>query len=171
MGGERLTEKQGRQRLLDAAVELALEVGGPDFTVRQVAARAGLNHGLVHRYFGTKDSLTSAVIRQIGAELADSPGPVSLVNDHRGQVLALLLAHSSAAHHLDDELASGIRPMVDMLGTSASDPGGGTLGDARIRAALRLATILGWVSNEELIISVCQLGRDQLAELMLTIDS
>ncbi|MGB6057539.1 MAG: TetR/AcrR family transcriptional regulator [Microthrixaceae bacterium] len=200
MAEERLTEKQGRQRLLDAAVELALETGGPDFTVRQVAARAGLNHGLVHRYFGTKDALTSAVIRSIGSDLASelsgSPERVAFVSDRRIHVLALLLTHSSAAHHLDEEILIGIQPVVDALGgtsaagTSAagvreggnSQDGRGTDGpsmdgtgeetaDPRTRAALRLATILGWVSNEQLITSACGLGSEQRAELVSLIDS
>lgn len=189
---ERLTEQQGRQRLLEAAVELALETGGPDFTVRQVAARAGLNHGLVHRYFGTKDALTSAVIRSIGSDLAgelsESPEQVSFVSDRRTHVLALLLTHSSAAHHLDQEMLIGIQPMVDALGrtsavgTSAAgvrEEGNGTsvggtgeeTPDPRTWAALRLATILGWVSNEQLITRACGLGSEQRAELVSRIDS
>ncbi|MGB3411712.1 MAG: TetR/AcrR family transcriptional regulator [Microthrixaceae bacterium] len=175
MAEERLTEKQGRQRLLDAAVELALETGGPDFTVRQVAARAGLNHGLVHRYFGTKDALTSAVIRSIGSDLASDlsefPEQVSFVTDRRAHVLALLLTHSSAAHHLDQEMLAGIQPVVEALGRPTTDATDDETADPGTQAALRLATILGWVSNERLITSACGLGSEQRAELVSRLDS
>lgn len=175
MGEERLTEEQGRQRLLDAAVELALETGGPDFTVREVAAKAGLNHGLVHRYFGTKDVLISAVIKNIGSDLAGeidaNPEQVLPMTDNRTQVLALLLAHSSAAHHLDQEMVLGIQPVVEALVRTISANDGDQVPDARTQAALQLATILGWVSNELLITRACGLGPEQRSELVSTIES
>ncbi len=175
MTDERLTEEQGRQRLLDAAVQLALELGGPDFTVRQVAAKAGLNHGLVHRYFGTKDVLTSAVIKSIGCDLASElqggPGAVSMINDRRAQVLALLVAQSSAAHHLDQEMVEGIQPVVERLGRAPGEIFDKAVPDPETRAAIRLATILGWVSNEKLITRACGLGSEQRAELVSTIES
>lgn len=172
---ERLTEEQGRQRLLDAAVELALDTGGPDFTVRQVAAKAGLNHGLVHRYFGTKDALISAVIKRIGSDLAqemhDNPRQVGLVTDGRVHALALLLAHSAMANHVDQAVVLGIRPVVDALIAAESGKVGDSLPDPTTQAALRLATILGWVGNESLITQACGLRSDQRAELVSSIES
>ncbi len=45
---------QVRTAVLDATSELVAERGPDGFTVREIAARAGVNHALVHRHFGTK---------------------------------------------------------------------------------------------------------------------
>lgn len=47
--------------LLDAAERLLVQSGAAGLTTRQVAAEAGLNHGLVHYYFGSIDNLVLAV--------------------------------------------------------------------------------------------------------------
>lgn len=54
--GRRLSE----ERLLAAAGDLLVEVGPHGATVREIARRAGVNHGLVHHYFGSKEQLLRA---------------------------------------------------------------------------------------------------------------
>jgi AcrR family transcriptional regulator len=46
-----------RTSLLDAAERLLIEVGYAGITTRRVAAEAGVNHGLVHYYFGSIEEL------------------------------------------------------------------------------------------------------------------
>ena len=46
-----------RTALLDAAERLLIEVGYAGITTRKVAAEAGINHGLVHYYFGSIEEL------------------------------------------------------------------------------------------------------------------
>ena len=43
--------------LLDAAERLLVEVGYAGITTRRLAEEAGVNHGLVHYYFGSNESL------------------------------------------------------------------------------------------------------------------
>jgi AcrR family transcriptional regulator len=43
--------------LLDAAEALLVEVGYASITVRRLAERAGVNHGLVHYYFGSMEEV------------------------------------------------------------------------------------------------------------------
>jgi len=43
--------------LLDAAERLLIETGHAALTTRSVAAEAGVNHGLVHYYFGSNETL------------------------------------------------------------------------------------------------------------------
>jgi AcrR family transcriptional regulator len=43
--------------LLDAAERLLAEVGHAGITTRRLAEEAGINHGLVHYYFGSNESL------------------------------------------------------------------------------------------------------------------
>jgi AcrR family transcriptional regulator len=58
-----LTEKQGerRQRVLQAAMELAREGGYEAVQMRAVAERAGVALGTVYRYFSSKDQMLSSV--------------------------------------------------------------------------------------------------------------
>jgi AcrR family transcriptional regulator len=45
------------ERLLDAAERLLVNVGFSAITTRGLAAEAGVNHGLVHYYFGSNENL------------------------------------------------------------------------------------------------------------------
>jgi AcrR family transcriptional regulator len=45
------------EALLDAAERLLAEVGHAGITTRRVAEEAGVNHGLVHYYFGSVENL------------------------------------------------------------------------------------------------------------------
>jgi AcrR family transcriptional regulator len=58
-----LTAKQSerRQRVLEAAMDLAREGGYEAVQMRDVAARAGVALGTVYRYFSSKDQLLAAV--------------------------------------------------------------------------------------------------------------
>jgi AcrR family transcriptional regulator len=53
--------KNLRQTLLEAAVALIGKVGPRDFTLREVARRAGVSHNAPYRHFPTKDDLLAAV--------------------------------------------------------------------------------------------------------------
>src|SRR5215217_8496378 len=45
------------EALLDAAERLLVEVGYARITTRRLAEEAGVNHGLVHYYFGSNENL------------------------------------------------------------------------------------------------------------------
>src|ERR1700684_146216 len=55
-----------QEAILRAAAELFAERPPSRVTIRDVAARAGVNHSLVHRHYGTKDTLRRAVM-QLGS--------------------------------------------------------------------------------------------------------
>jgi TetR/AcrR family transcriptional regulator, repressor for neighboring sulfatase len=55
--------------LVDATIELILEQG-VTMSVRDIARRAGVNHGLVHTYFGNKEALLTAAFEAIIARAA-----------------------------------------------------------------------------------------------------
>jgi AcrR family transcriptional regulator len=66
-----------RQALIDAGIKLFAERGPDDVSVRELAAHAGVNHGLVHRHFGSKDGLLQATMAQLADKVADSVGPAN----------------------------------------------------------------------------------------------
>jgi AcrR family transcriptional regulator len=57
------------EAFLDAAERLLLELGYPGVTTRRVAAEAGLNHGLVHYYFGSVENLLLRVLERFTERL------------------------------------------------------------------------------------------------------
>lgn len=50
--------------LLDAAEQLLIEIGYAAITTRKLAERAGVNHGLVHYYFGSMEDLLFRVVER-----------------------------------------------------------------------------------------------------------
>jgi AcrR family transcriptional regulator len=57
------------EAFLDAAERLLLELGYAKVTTRRVAAEAGLNHGLVHYYFGSVEKLLVRVLERFTERL------------------------------------------------------------------------------------------------------
>jgi AcrR family transcriptional regulator len=56
---------------LDAAERLLVEMSWSDVTVRRLATEAGLNHGLVHYYFGSMEELFVQVLERFTARLLE----------------------------------------------------------------------------------------------------
>jgi AcrR family transcriptional regulator len=65
MPGQKATEATRREQILKAAFEVALRRGIDGLTVRAVAARAGLSHGLVLFHFKRKDQLGLALLDRV----------------------------------------------------------------------------------------------------------
>ena len=57
-------QQDARIRLLDAAERLLIEVGHAGITTRRVAEEAGVNHGLVHYYYGSMEELLLRVLER-----------------------------------------------------------------------------------------------------------
>ena len=69
--GERATgrREEATAALLDAAERLLIESGYAGITTRALAAEAGVNHGLVHYYFGSMEELLLEVLERFTARL------------------------------------------------------------------------------------------------------
>ena len=61
MGARRGDAAATRQDILAAARELFAAHGVDGVSVRDIAAAAGVNHALVHRYFGAKSDMVAAI--------------------------------------------------------------------------------------------------------------
>jgi AcrR family transcriptional regulator len=57
------------EALLDAAEHLLVEVGHAGITTRRLAERAGVNHGLVHYYFGSNENLLARALERFTERL------------------------------------------------------------------------------------------------------
>lgn len=85
MPGQKAPEEQRREQILVAAYDVASQDGLAGLTVRAVAARAGLSHGLVLFHFKRKDQLVQALldsvlaatlVLDVPAEIAALPRPL-----------------------------------------------------------------------------------------------
>lgn len=148
-GARRRDAAATKAALLDAARELFTERGFDATTVRDIAARAGVNQALLFRYFGSKDALFEAAMESPGFRLIAETPPEQLV----AAVLDRLLAPDAPrAEH--NPIYAALRSSVHERSSSVLR---GQLGgeyrralagltdaeDADIRAELVLAWILG----------------------------
>jgi TetR/AcrR family transcriptional regulator, repressor for neighboring sulfatase len=85
--------------VLEAASELFAEKGPAATSIREVAARAGVNHGLLHRHFGSKRQLLAATLQH----LADSAAAL--------REAGASVAQLEAAHELQARVM--VRSMLD----------------------------------------------------------
>ena len=140
-------------------------------SVREVAASAGVNHGLVHHYFGSKDALLRAVLDDLAAHVADEIANVdgtdglfatgqSTARHARITAYLLLDAHNPA------EVQTAF-PAIDALVRELRRRGI-TEHQARARAAQVSALVLGWQLFEPFVVKAAGVRsrkRDQRALL------
>ncbi|CAK7286185.1 TetR/AcrR family transcriptional regulator [Streptomyces misionensis JCM 4497] len=87
--GHRTRDARGtRLRILHAAGAVFAERGYEAATVRDIAARAGVNQALIFRYFGSKKALLAEVMAQDGREQVSTTPPERLFETALRGVLA-----------------------------------------------------------------------------------
>src|SRR6185437_635169 len=108
--------------ILEAATDLFAERGPEATSIRDIAARSNVNHGLVFWHFGTKDQLIGAVLDNLGmttTEMRRSGAPEADQQhsmDRHLRVLARALLDGYPVGKLQthfpgmSDLLSGIRP-------------------------------------------------------------
>jgi AcrR family transcriptional regulator len=86
MGAKRGDAAATRQAILAAARELFAARGVDGVSVRDIAAAAGVNHALVHRYFGTKSDMVAAILASEAEAMSSMSRPSA---DDRESLAAL----------------------------------------------------------------------------------
>jgi len=89
------------EALLDAAERLLLQVGHAGITTRGVAAEAGVNHGLVHYYFGSMEELLLQVLERFTARLIERQRAMY------GADVPFIEKWRTAMGFIDEDLAAG----------------------------------------------------------------
>ena len=135
-----------RAAVLDAAGR-HFAARGANASLRDIAADAGVNLGLIHRHFGNKDDLLQAVLdaqRRAGADLVGASPDVAtavreifeetVYKDQHVRTLAWLL--------LDEEQGRSLRheyPTIDALRARVGDDP-----EARTRLMAAFTMVYGW---------------------------
>lgn len=111
--------------ILEAATDLFAERGPAATSIRDIAARSNVNHGLVFRHFGTKEQLVGAVLDHLGANLStllETDTPADVVQrslDRQMRVMARTVLDGYPAGQLQKRfpniatLLDGVRPLYD----------------------------------------------------------
>ena len=151
--------------LVSAAAELFAARGPDGVSLREIAARAGLNYGLIHQYVGSKDELLRLVIEQststtaarfaqadgVGEALELLQGPVGADRPPYPRLLAWAILQGRDPRELAGP-SPALPQLIAMLPekgaddpTAARPPTADDLADdPRLRAAAIAALTLGW---------------------------
>lgn len=181
-GGSR-EEPKGRiaaeERLIAAAVDLLGEVGPRAMSVRMVAERAGVNHGLVHHYFGGKDGLMRAAMVRLVEEHAHFakqqsdghpiPAPLALAGDQRYLRAVVRAVLDDEMELAKTELATGVsipRGALEHVRARRA-----AVDDVELKAmvTLGMALEMGWAALEPFLFAVADVGADEADEVRDTV--
>lgn len=131
--------------ILAAATDLFAERGPAATSIRDIAARAGVNHGLVFRHFGTKEQLVGAVLDHLGANLSDLlradprvEDELERVLDQQMRVMARTVLDGYPAGQLQKRFPN-IAALLDAVRPAYDDET-----SARLAVANALALQFGW---------------------------
>jgi len=148
---------RGREEVREAVLEATRELvaaRGPDrFTVRDIAALAGVNHALVHRYFGTKDAVVDEMLGEESRAVADAVAQSGVAaSGDLGDVVSRLLelfaerptywrAMANAVLDNPDAAVAGTGSTTDLFAGlwSGGDP------ESADATAVAGVTVLGWL--------------------------
>jgi AcrR family transcriptional regulator len=157
-----MTESQARQRLLDAAVQHALDAGIADLSLRELAEAIGTSHRMLIYHFGSREGLFVAVaqaVEQTQRELAFGSLTRNPPEDARAfwkrisspklwpqerlffeLYVHALLGRPGTEGFLDDVVESWIGPIADAVVAQ-----GGDRRTARADARLAVAVVRGLI--------------------------
>ena len=130
--------------ILEVATDLFAERGPAATSIRDIAARSKVNHGLVFRHFGTKEQLVGAVLDHLGANLTDllrSDAPADVLEralDRQMRVMARTVLDGYPAAQLQKRFPN----VADLLDRVQSIHDNET--SARLAVANALALQFGW---------------------------
>lgn len=142
--------------VLAAATDLFSQKGPDSVTVREIAERAGVNHALIHRHFGTKDELLRLVLAQTAEKLASISAGVSSTQDLT-PVISTLLSERATVRLLTWAILSGYpvdqiwpehavtRHIRDVLADEQEAHPGPPGETAEVTVAAAAALMLGWI--------------------------
>lgn len=156
----------GRDAVMDALVEATGELileRGVTMSVRDIARRAGVNHGLVHTYFGSKEALLSAafghLVDRAAAELDEDGFPPADLAVRRGGEVARALARTMLDVTGDPYPSHPIMPSW-RAALARSRPGAT---DAELDEAVIVATTLGlgWALFAEHLCGILDVDEDE----------
>ena len=139
------------RRLVAAAVQLFAKEGPDGVALREVAAAAGVNYGLIHQYIGTKDDLLRLVFRSVSEQAAqrlssasDLDGAIDeLIRSERNPSAYVAMLGWALLQGRDAHALLGRSPALGVLVERLAKLDA-TDADTRLRVEAMVAMALGW---------------------------
>ena len=158
--------------LINAACEMLAESGPNGMSVRNVANRAGVNHGQVHHYFGGKEGLIEAAASHLAREHYNNararsegsavPEPLTLREDSQYLQAIVRLVLDGKLNVAAQEIDSGQSIPVEARRALMSDyPNGEVPVEAKARFAFLVAMELGWAALEPFIMRLADVNEKE----------
>lgn len=130
--------------VLNAAAQLFAEKGPAATSIREVATRAGVNHGLVHRHFGSKRQLLADTLQHLAdaaAAVREAGAPIEELEAAHDLQLRVMVRSTLDGFPIEE--LQERKPGMDWL-LQQVRPGHADERDARLAAAHAIALQLGW---------------------------
>ncbi len=157
-----------RAAILESAAMLFAARGSAAVSLREVAAAAGVNYGLVHRHFGTKDALVRAVLRLEADELVaalesarrDGLAPASVLvgNDRFVRTFARAELDGLEIGARWAQRPNAARLVEYLAGSAEGSAAGPRAHEVRRAAVVTAALMLGWALFEPALARAAGLG-------------
>ena len=133
-----------RAAVLHAASELFADKGPTATSIREVATRAGVNHGLLHRHFGSKRQLLAATLQHLAdfAALLRASGAAQADIEAASDLQARVMVRSALDGFPVEELQQrfpGMEAFLEQVQQAHSDDR-----TSRLLAAHGMALHIGW---------------------------
>jgi len=160
--------------ILVAAAELFQERSPSSVSLREIARRAGVNYGLIHHYYGTKEAILAELLRRGSATGAERMRASASIDD----ALAALTTpgeRSTHARMLAWALLDGVDPtslvavsptitrLTELITAAESGIDADAAPDPRVVAAATVSAILGWNFFRPFVAAIA--GMDDTPEL------
>jgi TetR/AcrR family transcriptional regulator, repressor for neighboring sulfatase len=174
---------RGRDQIVESVIDATLSLwatqGPAELSLRGIATRAGVNYGLVHRHFRTKEAVIRAAMDRVAARgLLFIEGSNDLV-DAIDRVLppatgahARLLAWAILQYQLDDILPPQDQFLARLRELAAVDVAKGRKAKsldpetlAKVKVGSMLATLYGWLLFESYLVRGLELQNLSPSEL------
>lgn len=161
-----------RADLLDATLELLSERPAGDLTVREIAARAGVQHSLITRHFGSKDALIAEAVGMVASQYAREVASADDPADGFARGIRHLRAAPSAGFVLTapaerragddaDERFPGLAVHLQALLAAGADDDTET----RVLAGILISMVIGWSVGRDTVMEAMDLPKDRTTEV------
>jgi AcrR family transcriptional regulator len=181
-GGEAAPAKAkpyGREQVIESIIDATLELwsakGPAEVSLRSIAARAGVNYGLVYRHFRTKEAVIRAAMDRVVARSMHFTDDCTDLVDAMDSVLprstgahARLLAWAILQYFVDDILPAEdpfLQRLRDLAKSGLPDDGPDADTAAKVKAGSLLAMLYGWRLFEPYLVRGLQLEQLSHEEL------
>jgi AcrR family transcriptional regulator len=166
MGDQRGDAAATRRAILAAARELFAARGVDGVSVREIAAKAGVNHALVHRYFGAKNEMVAAILQAEAAALSAMGAPDAETDESLaslrsvleyvltdGRTSLLLLLRAEIDGHAPERLLDGTpsRPLATLQAWLAAHGAAAAGAEPRALAMVLGAAVMGLAALQPML--------------------